>query len=328
MAQTRTRTRPAPRVATLVAADFLGAWGIPVGAVLVAAVAATLTAFELIAPAPGLAVTVLGALVLLAHVGLRPALDAERTAPTVGAGAVLAIAVAWVLVCYAPFHALFFPGAPLHQAIRLVSADAALPVVIPTGGHRSLDLLLEGELPPSAGGETALPVAYTLTFEDADHRVQTLSGQFDESLRTQRLGRRGTATVLQAHHTERRLLENPGAGDLRLSGVALEPATGSAVTLEAYAHPLPPLPILVVLAAALLAGAVAVDARVVGDSEGTFTLATAGILGTATIFWTSNTVHFSVSSVIGSAIFGGLLGAVAGATLWWVARRTVARPRR
>jgi hypothetical protein len=74
---------------------------------------------------------------------------------------------------------------------------------------------------------------------------------------------------------------------------------------------------------ALLAGAVFVDARLVPDSEGTFTLATAGALGTAVALLTSNTVHPTLSSLVGSMIFGGPLGAGLGALVWTIARRTL-----
>ena len=65
--------------------------------------------------------------------------------------------------------------------------------------------MLEGELPPNPSGGTAIPVTYTIVVEDAAHVPQTVAGRFDETLSTQRLGRRGTATVVQAHHAARQV---------------------------------------------------------------------------------------------------------------------------
>ena len=45
-------------------------------------------------------------------------------------------------------------------------------------------------------------------------------------------------------------------------------------------------------------------------------------------WWTSNTVHPTVSSFIGAAIFGGLMGLGVGALVWAVARRTLVVPTR
>jgi len=81
--------------------------------------------------------------------------------------------------------------------------------------------------------------------------------------------------------------------------------------------------------AALVAAVVAFDRLgPAPETDGALTLATAAILGTAAIFWTSNVVHPDFSSVIGSAIFGGPLGFAAGALLWWVAKRTLERSTR
>jgi hypothetical protein len=278
-----------------------------------------------IVPVPvGLAVTILGLLALLAERGLAKL----ATAPSPGVPAVAAIGLVWIGLCYLPFHVLLFPGPPLHEPILLHAADPSLPVTITTGGLAAVDLMLEGQLPPNPSGGTAIPVQYALTIEDTASARQVVSGRFDETLRTQRLGRRGTATVVQAHHEERRLLANPAGGDVVVTGVSLEPAAGSSVTVTAFAHHLPSTPILVVLAIAVLAAVVALDTRLVPASEGTLTLATPAVLGAALILWTSNTVHPTVSSLLGAMAFGGAGGVTLGALLWAVARRTLVHDRR
>jgi hypothetical protein len=320
MATARTK-RAAPRVPPAVAVDGAAAWALPALAGGIALLAAIATATELVAPAPGLAVTILATLALLADRGLQRAVGAARP----GTAVLAAIGVAWIVICYLPFHELLFPGTPLHQPVTLRSNDATLPVTLGARDHGAVDMLLEGELPPNPGGGTAIPVNYTIVVEDAAHVPQTVSGRFDETLRTQRLGRRGTATVVQAHHAARQLVANAARGDLTITSVVLEPAEGASVTLTAYTHHLPSTPILVILMLVVLAAALAVDVKVVPASEGTFTLVTGAALGTAIAIWTSNTVHPSVSSLIGAMIFGGPLGLGLGALAWAIARRTLVR---
>jgi hypothetical protein len=325
MADSRTKPKPSPRVATIVAADALGTWGITGGAVAVAVLAAGAAALELVSEPLGLAIAVLALLVLMADTALRPALAADggSTMPVVAG-----IAVAWIALCYLPFHFLFFPGEALHDPIVVHGAAASLPVTLPAAGRSAIDLLLEGELPQAPGGGTGIPVAYTITIEDAAHEKQILTGRFEDNLRTQRLGRRGTATVVQAHHAERRLVTNAPGGDLQVTTVALDPAAGASVTLTTYAHRLPPLWVTALLGVLVVAGAAWVDTQLVPESTGTFLLSTAGALGAAVVLWTSNTVHPTVTNLIGSAMFGGLIGVTVGAGVWAVARRTLVHDRR
>ena len=143
--------------------------------------------------------------------------------------------------------------------------------------------MLEGELPANPGGGAPIPVDYSLVFQDAASAQHVLTGRFDDSARTVRRGRRGTATVLQPHHEERHLLENPARGDLVVTTVSLEPATGSAITITAFRHQLPPTPILALLGTAFLAAVTVVDARVVPESDGVLTILTPAVLGTMLI---------------------------------------------
>lgn len=324
MSTARTKQRTASGLGAAVATSGIETWGFPAAAGAIALGAAVASAFELVSAPVGLAVTVFGVLVLAAERGLAKAAAAE----TPGVAIAFGLGLVWVAICYAPFHLLFFPGTALHAPIMLHAADPSLPVAIPTSGRHAVDLMLEGQLPPNPGGGTALPVQYAITFEDGTGAPQTLSGRFEENLRTRRLGRRGTATVVQAHHAERRLLQNPAGGDVRITAVSLEPAAGASVTVTAFAHRLPSTPLLVLLTLAILAGVVAVDARLVPRSDGTLTFATPAALGAALALWTSNTVHPTVSSLIGSLIFGGPVGLGVGALLWAIARRTLVVDRR
>jgi hypothetical protein len=308
----------------IAAADAMDGWLIPGAAAVLAILGATGAALGVLGEPMGLAIAILGALTVGAERGLSKA----AAVATPGIAVVLAIAAGWILVCYAPFHPLLFPGAPLHEPVTLHAGDTSLPITLPTAGRGAVDLMLEGQLPPNPSGGAALPVTYALTISDAAGGTQVVTGRFDEQLRTQRLGRRGSATVIQAHHGERHLVTNAGSGDLVLQGVSLEPPVRAAMTVTAFAHHLPSIPALVVLGLAVLAGVVAIDTRLVPQSDGTLTFITPAAFGAAIALWTSNTVHPTVSSLIGAAIFGGPVGLAVGALLWAVARRTLVDARR
>jgi hypothetical protein len=318
MATTRTEPR-AGSSKTAAAPAGPSSWPLAVTAAGAALIAALATAFDLLPPAVGLAATVIALLVLLAERGLEKALAAA----TPGLLQSLAIGLVWVGVCWVPFQALLFPGAPLHDPIVVHGGETTGPLQIPADGRHAVDLLLEGTLPPNPTGGPAIPVSYAVTLEDAAHARTVVTGRFEENLRTRRVGRRGTATSIQTHHGERRLVSNAAGGDLTVTDVTLEPAAGTVVTITAHAHRLPSTPILALLGVAFVAAAVAVDSRMVPASEGMLTFATGGALGTALALWTSNVVHPTVSNLIGAIIFGGPIGLGLGALLWAIARRTL-----
>src|SRR5207244_541315 len=120
----------------------------------------------------------------------------------------------------------------------------------------------------------------------------------------------------QRHSADVRVLANPGRGDLTVTHVVLEPESAQPITVSAYPHPLPGPLVLGLLAAALLAAVIAFDRLgPVPETDGALTLSTAAVLGTALIFWTSNAVRPDFSALIGSMIFGGPLGFIAGAAM-------------
>ncbi|HJQ85809.1 MAG TPA: hypothetical protein VKA21_17100, partial [Candidatus Binatia bacterium] len=208
------------------------------------------------------------------------------------------------------------------------AGGGGLPLRIPAEGASAVDLLLEGRLAPSTAGNVAPPLRYHLTVEGGD-QARTLEGVFEDRLATRRLGRRGTAVVHQTHTADVRVLPNPARGDLTVTRLVLEPESTQAITLSAFVHPLPG-PLVLGLAAAVLLGAVIAFDRLgpVAETDGALTLGTAGALGTALIFWTSNAVHPDFPALVGSVIFGGPIGFLVGAILWWTAKRLIVRPAR
>ena len=314
-----------PNLTAVMAFDALRTWLVPgLGtAVIVGAVA--LGEFGLVPMAGALAVTILAILVLLAYIGERPLLEPDVSSRGRLIGA--AVAVVWVICMYYPFHGRLFPGTPLVSEAQVSAGGKGLPLRIPATGHGAIDLLLEGKLTPNPTGGASPPIQFTLTMEDGSHTPQTLSGRFEETLGTRRLGRRGTAVVHQTHTADLRVLSNPSGGDLTITSLLLEPEASPPVTVTAYAHPLPGPILLGLIVALLLAGVVVFDRLgPAPETDGALTLATASAIGTALIFWTGNAVHPDFQTFVGSAIFGGPLGFAAGAAVWWIAKRLIAAP--
>ncbi len=333
---TASRTRPPagtrPRAATpnltaLLVLDALRTWVIPTVAGVVIVAAAGLGATELMPESGALATAIGAAIVLLAYVGMRPLLaaDVPRRDQLVGAG----LALVWFIACYVPFYTRIFPGAPLVDGVEISSAGTGLPLRIPAAGAPAVDVVVTGHLPANPTGGVAPPVHYRMDVENAAGTHETLEGQFEDSLKTQRLGRRGTTTVHQTHVAELRVLGNPGRGDLTITHLTLDPATAPPVNVTAYAHPLPGWIVLTIGVLALLAAVVAFDRLgAVQETDGALTLATTAVIGAAVVFWTSNVVHPDFRTLVGSAIFGGPVGFAAGALVWWAAKKLIARPAR
>ncbi len=321
-----TKQRPRVPLAALAAADAARSWGVPVLALAVIALLTALSAGGAVGTAAALAGTVAAALVLLLYIGERPLVTQARSPRERGLGAGLALV--WFVACYGPFHARLFPGTPLLDGAQVTAAGRGLPLRIPAAGRSAVDLVLEGQLAESPSGNVAPPINYSLTLESAGG-PRVIKGTFEDRLSTRRLGRRGTATVHQRHSADVRVLANPGRGDLTVTHVVLEPESAQPITVSAYPHPLPGPLVLGLLAAALLAAVIAFDRLgPVPETDGALTLSTAAVLGTALIFWTSNAVRPDFSALIGSMIFGGPLGFIAGAALWWMAKRLIAGPAR
>lgn len=309
------------KLAGMVVADALRTWLIPAACAVVIVVAAAIGTTGVVDAEWPLAVAIFAGLVILAFVALRPLLDDDATGQlrTVGLG----LGVAWLAALYFPFHARLFPGTPLVAPTSLTATEG-VPLRIPAEGRRSVDLLLEGQLAHAATG-AAIPVTYSLTIEGAE--PETLTGRFDETLRNQRLGRRGSTVVHQLHVAAMHRIQNAGGHELVVKSVSLEPATAPAVVVSAFADPLPPNWLLAIAAVAVLAVAVVFDARGTGGStDGALTVATLATLGTAVILWTTDVVHPTFSTLIGSVIFGGAIGFGVGAFAWWAAKRLGAVP--
>jgi hypothetical protein len=319
--------KPGPRSASLTALrahDALTSWLIPAVAVGAVVLFAILAALSAITTAAALAGTLLALLVILLFIGLRPLLVHP---PPARSGLLAAtLGVLWLVACYLPFHARLFPGPPLVAGVTVTAAGSGLPLRIPAAGRRSVDIVLEGSLVPQADGGIAPPVDFTLTVVDEAGATNAVTGRFEDTLRSRRLGRRGRAVVHQLHTAERHTLSNPGRQDLTLTHLTLQPENARPITISAFAHPLPPPLVLGIAAAVLLITVVAFDRLgPAPETDGALTLGTAAVLGSALIFWTSDAAHPDFQTLIGAAIFGGLLGYAGGGLLWWTAKRVIVR---
>jgi hypothetical protein len=326
----RTRTPAGVKPRTKVAPIGLQLWmervrglAVPAIAALVAVAAITLEAAGTVDGARALDVAALAGLVLVGWTGLRGAIT-EPLAPR-DRGLAAALAVVWLAALWLPLHFRLIPGTPLLEKRSISASGEGLPIVVPAAGHHAVDLFLEGQLPPAPAGGSAPPVEYRLTLEGGDGTPRVVEGLFQDRLATRRLGRRGTATVHQTHTADVRVIANPARADMRVTQLVLEPPTALPIQLTVYAHPLPPTPVVVVLALLLVVAVVLWDRRgPLPSTDGGLTYATAAALGTVVIFWTSNTVHPDAQTLIGSAIFGGAIGFAVGAAVWWVAKQLIA----
>jgi hypothetical protein len=327
-----TASRSRPRVSTATfytrrAAVALRTWLAPALAVVAVVVLALLSAAEVLDGTLALAGAIVATLLLLVYIGERPLVVNERPVRARALGA--AVATVWLAACYLPYHFRLFRGTPLVAGAQVSAAGRGLPLRIPAAGHAAVDLVLEGHLAPPTGGGAAPPVEFRLTVEGTGGEPRVLPGRFEDSLRTRRMGRRGSAVVHQTHTAEVQVLPNPERGDLTVTKLELEPANAQPITISAFPHPLPG-PLVLGLAAALLLGAAVAFDRLgpVPETDGALTLSTGAVLGTAVIFWTSNTVRPGFQTLIGSAIFGGTLGFGASALVWWIAKRLIVQPTR
>jgi hypothetical protein len=312
--------RPTPNLAWLTARDAVRRWGLPAAPAVALVTCVVLWTTGAVATAPAMAGAIVAILLLLLYLGERPLL-ARGAPPQVRLlGGVLA--AVWLPLAYAPFHTRLFPGVPLVAAAAVSAQGSGLPLRIPAAGRRAVDVLLEGTLEAAPGGGPARPMHYRLTIADAAGTAQVLEGRFEERRHTQRVGRRGSTVVSQAHTAELRVVRNSSRQDLVVTALTLEPESAHPIRVSAFPHRLPAAPVLALVAGALLAGAVVFDRLpALASTDGALTLATAAVVGTAVIFWTSDIAHPEFSTLIGSVIFGGVLGFAGGAALWWVVKR-------
>jgi hypothetical protein len=312
-------------VGLLVALEGARDWIIPLVAIAVLATSAVLGGIGILPIELSLAVDVVALLVLMLGIALRPLL--AGTTPSQARLLGLGVALVWGVLCYAPFHARLFPGTPLVSGAQVTASGTGLPLRIPAAGHGAVDLLLEGKLDPNPTGGVAPPVQFRLALAGGSGTPAAVEGRFDDTLRTQRLGRRGSAVVHQTHTADVRVLANPSGQDITVTQLVLEPASAQPITVSAFAHPLPGPVVLSLIALALLGAVVAFDRLgPVAEADGALTLSTVAVFGTALVFWTSNTVHPDFSTLIGAAIFGGAIGFGVGALVWWIAKRLIVRP--
>src|SRR6185295_14419489 len=258
---TASRSRPPagakqrPRTAAMAAwlpLDNVRSWLVPTVAALIIVGSIVASAVDLLALPVALAGTILAGLVLLAYIGMRPIVTEERPArDRLIAGLVVAV---WVIALYIPFHDRLFPGTPLVEGAQMTAAGGGLPLRIPAAGRGAVDLVLEGKLAAAAAGSAAPPVHFHLTLADASGASRTIEGTFEDTLRTRRLGRRGSAVVHQSHTADVRVLDNPGRGDLTVTNLVLEPTSADPITLTAFAHPLPGPIVLGFIGLVLFAG--------------------------------------------------------------------------
>lgn len=315
------RSRPTSRTAPPPQPTGNGkGWIAPASAAVTSVVALIATRLGALPLTLGLVIAVIGALVASIGLAVMPILDGviDGSARSTGLGFA---ALCFGLVAI-PSLFRIFPGSPLVDHAAISGPAQKFPITIPTDGHGRLDVITEGALATAATG-AAIPVHYSFTVgDDGGSTIEVVDGTFSEEVRTQRMGRRGTTQVHNQHTAEHHTVSTAGRPTLTVTAATVEPANAPPVSLTVYPRRLPPWPLAVAIALALMAGALYVDRLpAFAINDGAFTLAIGAILGATYFFTTDNASHPEVGTLVGAAIFGGALGMAVSGLTWWITKR-------
>ena len=292
---------------------------LPTGAAVAAVVSLILAQTGLFPLELALGLAVGGALVAVFALAAQPVLEGTVAGPA-RTGSV-GFAALWLATLATPLLFRIFPGTPLLEHAAISGPSASLPLSIPTGGHGRLDIVTEGQLAEAPSGAT-IPVQYTFTIGTEAGPAETISGQFSEEVKTQRLGRRGSTTVHQQHTAAHHTVATGGHDNLTVTAATVEPANAPPVLLTVFPRRLPPWPIALAAGLGLLAAAIYLDRLPdFATNDGAFTFATGAVLGATYFFTTDNAAHPGIGTLIGAAFFGGGLGMAGSGLAWWISKR-------
>ena len=318
MAETKRRTpkrAAAPRnVNALLVEEAFATWLPPTVGVVLLAGATVLDALGAIAEPIASLVAVVGLLVLGVSTAIGPLLrDTDRP---LGAGALAAMAVAWVAIFAIPFTLRLFPGSPV--ATTPLEAKLANPV-LPIGEGR-FDLVLDAHLPPATERQTR-QLHYSLTLTDAAGQSQHYDGELGDRWQTRRLGRRGTAPVHLEHLSAAHEVDSPAGGTVRLDDVSITGIPNATVAASFYHRRVPGFAWLLGAGIVLALAALAFDFWWDPDRTPTAAILTATATGAVVVFCSSAAGHPGLRQVFGSTIVGGIGGVPTVGAAAWLARR-------
>jgi len=278
MVKTRTttasrRTKQAAKVRHLLVLDALRSSVVPtIAAGLILAVWVLLSV-DLITSRLALSIAVALMLFIALHAGLSPFLDGGTTLGI--AGAVIIFACAWSLIIFWPFHHTIDAPPPVFAG-EIHAAKP--PVMVPLHGEGGrYRIVIRGYFPPSSAQATRA-AHYRLHVVDGAGLDLVLDGDFTDTWRQRRLGRRGRFPVHIVKDITQHKIESASGQDLTLALTETSGGMSNVVSVEISAVAFA-LPLFAALGAVLTAAALVIDTwRPIVPRNGIMTMETLAAL--------------------------------------------------
>jgi hypothetical protein len=226
-------------------------------------------------------------------------------------------AALWLAVIFYPIYRRTYPGD------RLFTVDATpdnLPIELPTGKLDRFDMLIESHLDAPEPGLTRV-ARYTVTIDGDATPPRTFEGEFKETWQSQRQARNQPIDVLRERRSTTVGVDNPRRETLHVTDLHVKGQARPILTLSLYPHLLPTWWETVLLAVALLAGAILFDrATGAGETAASLVVATAACFVGAYAFPGIGSPYPTFRELAGAAIVGALVGGPIGGFVAWSAR--------
>ena len=267
---------------------------------------------ELVNVGPALTVTSLLVLFILLHFGLRDFLD-ERT-PARIAIAVGVFAFVWLIGLGWPLHATVTPPPPLFAGELRANGEATKVALDGDGGQYRV--VVSGHM-PATNDKGSHGGTYKMRLKDDGSLDEIVQGDFSETWRRQRIGRKGGLPVRVIHNIAQHRITTAGH-DLNVSLVELTGDVGSSVSIEIFKQAVSTM-LLTAIGVVLITGALVVDAwRTEVKHDGMMTTETVAALLGISAFRAFGAAHPGFGDLLINGMLGGLVGAGFGALLWWL----------